>query len=158
MRTSFIVMLIAMFLAPFCFAETIILKAGQKIEGKIVERNNKYIMVNEEFIVNTEPTYFALGDIESIDGRKINVSSVDKNSGPPNIIIQRIKEKPYVVVIAVLIPILSLMLGLNFITMLVLSVVFLLYEIFFPNAGFIGGVIYSIAVTYFFINQWNKES
>lgn len=47
-------------------AETIVLKSGQKIEGKITERTDKYINVD---IAGVAVPYF-LDDIESIDGQK----------------------------------------------------------------------------------------
>jgi hypothetical protein len=65
---------------PFVFAETILLKSGQKIEGKIIEKTDKYINVE---IAGTSQPYF-LDDIESIDGEpfKINQASVPGNVNP----------------------------------------------------------------------------
>ncbi|MDD5595888.1 MAG: hypothetical protein PHY94_06575 [Candidatus Omnitrophica bacterium] len=66
-KKSFILLLVLTMSFPaLSFAETIILKSGQKIEGKITERTDKYIAVD---IAGTLQPYF-IEDIESIDGQK----------------------------------------------------------------------------------------
>lgn len=54
----------------FIFAETVILKSGERIEKKIVEKTDEYIRV--EFY-GVPVTYF-LDDIESIDGEELSPS------------------------------------------------------------------------------------
>ena len=71
---SAIILSAIMYLPDIAFAETIILKSGQTIEGKIVERNDKYIGVKEETVIKElGPSYFAFDEIESIDGVKVNL-------------------------------------------------------------------------------------
>jgi hypothetical protein len=48
---------------------TVVLKSGQTLEGKIAERNQRYITMNFEGV----PLTYFLEDIESIDGEKIRV-------------------------------------------------------------------------------------
>ena len=64
-------LLLLVFLFPITiFAETIILKSGQKIEGKIIEKTNDYIKID---FYGVSLTYF-LDEIESIDGIKLTKS------------------------------------------------------------------------------------
>lgn len=60
----------------FIFAETIILKSGNKIEEEIIEKTDKYIRVeyNGSFLT------YSLDDIESIDGKKIGHTSTSATS------------------------------------------------------------------------------
>lgn len=58
------------------FAETIILKSGNKIEEKIIEKTDKYIRVEYNGFFIT----YSLDDIESIDGRKIGNSPTLANN------------------------------------------------------------------------------
>ena len=51
----------------YIFAETIILKSGRKIEGKIMQKTDKEIKVNSVSII----TSYRLDEVESIDGKKI---------------------------------------------------------------------------------------
>lgn len=53
-------------------AETVILKTGEKIEGKIIEQADNHIMI--DFYGTTQPYYFE--DIESIDGKQVLVIPV----------------------------------------------------------------------------------
>jgi hypothetical protein len=57
----------------FSFAETVVLKSGKTIEGKIIEKTNKSIKVDIEGI----PLTYYLEDIENIDGKKIAPVSVE---------------------------------------------------------------------------------
>jgi len=60
----------------FVFCETIVLKSGRTVEGKILEKTDKYIKVDIEGI----PITYYLDDIESINGAKEVSSSVNKNN------------------------------------------------------------------------------
>jgi len=76
MDRKLIVSLISMFLSstPSIFAETILLKSGKTIEGKIVERTNESIKIDIEGI----PITYYFNDIESIDGKSIQTPQKDK--------------------------------------------------------------------------------
>lgn len=79
MAISFLIMGLSS--PEFIFAETIILKSGQKIEGKIVEKTKEYVKIDFYGVVLT---YF-FNEIDSIDGEKIKLSieqekAVDKSA------------------------------------------------------------------------------
>ncbi len=63
-RISVILFLvISLSFCTFCFAETIILKSGQQIEGKILEKTDKYIKIDFQGV----PITYYLDEITSID-------------------------------------------------------------------------------------------
>lgn len=64
-----ILLLLGFCLPEFVFAETVILKSGQQIEAKILEKTDKYIKVD---LYGVPITYY-FEDIESIDGRPISI-------------------------------------------------------------------------------------
>lgn len=64
-----IIFLIFLFFAVPLFAETIILKSGKKVEGKIIERNDEAVKIA---FYGVSLTYY-FEDIESIDGEKITI-------------------------------------------------------------------------------------
>jgi len=66
---------------------------------------------------------------------------------------ERLKEKPYVLIIAVLFPIAAVMMGVGFITAFVLSLAYLLFNIFLSNTGYIGEILFGAAALYFLIMQ-----
>ncbi|MFA6282429.1 MAG: hypothetical protein WCY05_08040 [Candidatus Omnitrophota bacterium] len=70
-KTGFILPLLLLFIFPSVFAETIVLKSGKTIEGKILEKTDKYIKVDTEGIAIT----YYLDDIASIDGNSAMFSS-----------------------------------------------------------------------------------
>lgn len=72
MRKRFIgILLIAvLFFVDLAFAETIMLKSGQKVEGKIIEKTDKYVRLD---FFGVPLTYY-LDDIESIDGKILSLS------------------------------------------------------------------------------------
>lgn len=59
-----ILILVLLALPLMCFAETIVLKSGKTVEGKIIERTDQYVKIEFQGI---GLTYF-LEDVESIDG------------------------------------------------------------------------------------------
>lgn len=68
MKKKILILIFAIFfLSSFCFAETIKLKSGKTVEGKIIEQTDKYIRTELYGIMIT----FYLDDIESIDGQKV---------------------------------------------------------------------------------------
>ncbi len=71
MSKKIIVLSIALFLLSLSstFAETIVLKSGKTIEGKIVEKTDKSVKVDVEGI----PITYYLEDIISIDGKLIDI-------------------------------------------------------------------------------------
>ncbi len=64
-KISVILSLIFSFISPSIFAETIVLKSGKTVEGKILEKTAKYIKVD---INGISITYY-LDEVASIDGR-----------------------------------------------------------------------------------------
>lgn len=52
------------------FAETIVLKSGKIVEGKLIEKTDKYIIIDFQGI---SLTYY-LDEVESIDGKLVNIS------------------------------------------------------------------------------------
>lgn len=61
------VLILVLTLSSVCFAQTFLLKTGDKVEGNLVERTDKYIKV--EF-AGANITYY-LDEIDSINGEKI---------------------------------------------------------------------------------------
>lgn len=61
-----------------CFAETLLLKSGQKIEGKILEKTDEYVRIN---FAGVALTYF-LNEIVSIDGKPVTASQIGYTPSP----------------------------------------------------------------------------
>lgn len=59
------------------FAETLLLKSGKTVEGKIIEKNDKCVKVD----ISGLPVTYYLDQIESINGEKINNAAA--TGGPP---------------------------------------------------------------------------
>lgn len=68
------IIILVLFLSSSIFAETIVLKSGKTIEGKIVEKTDKYIKVDFEGV----PLTYFIEDIESINGEKIVLPPAEK--------------------------------------------------------------------------------
>lgn len=66
-KISIILSLMFLFISSSIFAETIMLKSGKTVEGKILDKTDKYIKVDTEGI----PITYYLEDIESIDGKTV---------------------------------------------------------------------------------------
>lgn len=60
-----------MFFSISAFAETIVLKSGKTIEGKVLEKTDKYVKVD----LKGESQYFFFSEVESIDGAPVNISN-----------------------------------------------------------------------------------
>jgi len=73
MNKKLIIGLVSIFLfsMPSIFAETIVLKSGKIVEGKIIDKTDKSIKVGIEDV----PITYYFDQIESIDGNKIKSSS-----------------------------------------------------------------------------------
>lgn len=67
-RSIILALIICLYFPIFSFAETIVLKSGKTVEGKIIERTNEYVRVEINGI-GIPLTYF-LYDIVSIEGVK----------------------------------------------------------------------------------------
>ena len=67
------VLLICLCLPIFTFAETIGLKSGKTVEGKLIEKTDKYIKIDFQGV----PLTYFFDEIESIDAKKIGYP--DKN-------------------------------------------------------------------------------
>ncbi|MFA6281264.1 MAG: hypothetical protein WCY05_02020 [Candidatus Omnitrophota bacterium] len=88
-KIGFILSLMFLFISSSVFAETIVLKSGKTVEGKILEQTDKYIKVDIEGI---SITYY-LDEIQSIGakpgsmvkqpflGQKITPSNIHNNEG-----------------------------------------------------------------------------
>jgi len=89
------ILILALFSAFFmpAYAETLVLKSGKTVEGRIVEKNDKYIKLD---IVGIPVTYY-LNDIESIDGQKITpaqaIEALEEKKEAP-VIKEKIKLEP----------------------------------------------------------------
>lgn len=70
---AILVLTICLYFPSSAFAETIILKSGQKVEGKIIKKTDKYIQID---FPGVPLTYF-LNEIESIDGQKLGSAKED---------------------------------------------------------------------------------
>lgn len=77
----FLSSILILYALSILYADTIELKSGKIVEGKIVERTDKYIKV--DIGIGMPITYF-LDEIEGIDGGQIKISEalVDKNVSP----------------------------------------------------------------------------
>lgn len=71
-----------------CFAETIVLKSGQVVEGKVVERTDKYIKIDFQGV---ELTYF-MDDIESINGAVPIITSSVHNASYGDVFNKKAEE------------------------------------------------------------------
>jgi hypothetical protein len=60
----------------FIYAETILLKSGKVVDGKIIEKTNKYLRIDFEGI----PLVYFFDEIESINGEKPNFPSLDNKT------------------------------------------------------------------------------
>jgi len=72
-KILFLSLLLLFLLPALIFAETIVLKSGEVVEGKIVDRNDKYIGISYQNS-GTPDIYYAYDEIESIDGVKLNIT------------------------------------------------------------------------------------
>jgi hypothetical protein len=68
----------------YVFAETIITKSGKTIEGKLIEKTDKYIKIDFQGV----PITYFLDEIESIDGVKQSSSLIDLT--PANGVVEKI--------------------------------------------------------------------
>ncbi|MFA7115273.1 MAG: hypothetical protein WC214_07445, partial [Candidatus Omnitrophota bacterium] len=71
MKCKFVYTLLSFLIFPILlFSENILLKSGENIQNKIIEKTDKYIKIDFSGI----PLTYYWDDIESIDGIKINAS------------------------------------------------------------------------------------
>lgn len=79
MNKKFLFLFLAFLLSSsFAFAETIVLKTGKTIEGKILEQNESSINVDIEGVTLT----YYLDEIQSIDGKEVTPVSVKEEASP----------------------------------------------------------------------------
>ncbi len=76
-----------------CFAETIIFKSGVTVDTKIIEKTDKYIKV-EAGSSGTVLSY-PIEQIESIDGKKLNLSDDIRNSVGERTIVKNIPDASF---------------------------------------------------------------
>ncbi|MFY9402910.1 MAG: hypothetical protein WAQ07_05845 [Candidatus Omnitrophota bacterium] len=77
MKKVFILMLVVLFFVPYLFAETILLKTGQRIEGDIIERTDEYIKISFQGV---DLTYYN-DEIDSVSQGAANLLSPEKGLG-----------------------------------------------------------------------------
>jgi hypothetical protein len=72
-RVIIFVLIGGLFLSFTCsYAETIVLKSGKTVEGKLIEKTDKYIKIDFQGV----PLSYFLDEVDSIDGLKQNLSLV----------------------------------------------------------------------------------
>ena len=71
----FDIVILLFLLISYSFAETITLKSGRTVKGKVIEKTNKYVKIDFQGV---SLTYF-LDEIENIDGEKTASPLPDKN-------------------------------------------------------------------------------
>jgi tetratricopeptide (TPR) repeat protein len=77
--TGFLILGGVLFFQNPGFTETIVLRSGETVEGKIIEKTDKYVKVD---FIGIPLTYF-FEDIESIDGKKLVSPSVSSTVSQP---------------------------------------------------------------------------
>ncbi|MDD5432426.1 MAG: trypsin-like peptidase domain-containing protein [Candidatus Omnitrophica bacterium] len=85
-RLLSLILLFSLCFSSLVFAETIVLKSGKTVEGKIVERTDKYIKVD---FYGVQVPYF-LNDIKSIDGNSISKAKESLSQNSPRDIFESI--------------------------------------------------------------------
>jgi len=65
------IVIVAIVIATSCFAETVVLKSGEKIEGKILQKTDSYIKVDFQGI----PLTFYLDEIKIIEPEKLGFTT-----------------------------------------------------------------------------------
>jgi tetratricopeptide (TPR) repeat protein len=70
------VSLVGAFSLQYLYAETIVLKTGKKVEGKIVEKTDKYVKLDFHGAI----LHYYLEDIDTIDGQPLKISSGNAES------------------------------------------------------------------------------
>jgi len=67
MKKIFVLMIAILSISSFTFAETIVLKSGKTVEGKIIEKTDKYIKID----IHGVPLTYYSDEIESINGEEM---------------------------------------------------------------------------------------
>lgn len=77
MLKVFISSLIILPITSFCFAETIVLKSGNIVEGKILEKTDRYVKIDFEGV----PLTYFMDEIDKIEGENPLSGNVKKKKG-----------------------------------------------------------------------------
>lgn len=64
-----LVLIICLYFPVLTFAETIVLKSGKTVEGKLIEKTDKYIKIDFDGV----PLTYFLDEVETIDGKPANI-------------------------------------------------------------------------------------
>ncbi len=72
--------LLIVFTPSLVIADEVVLKSGQKLEGKITEQSNKYVKIDTG--IGMAVTYY-MDEIDSVDGQKIQVPEPVKSLNKP---------------------------------------------------------------------------
>jgi len=73
-KTVVIYLAISLVFCNIALAEVILLKSGKSIEGKLIEKTDKYVKINFQGV----PLTYFFDEVKSIDGRELRVSK-DEN-------------------------------------------------------------------------------
>ena len=76
LRLGVLILVVLFILPPFASAETVVLKSGKTVEGKLIEKTDKYIKMDFQGV----PLTYFLDEIESIDGKNVYVAPVTESS------------------------------------------------------------------------------
>lgn len=69
-KLAILILIISLFLPVLVFAETIVLKSGRTVEGKLIEKTDKYIKIDFQGV----PLTYFFDEVESIDGVLISAA------------------------------------------------------------------------------------
>lgn len=69
-KKKLLILLLVLCFPVSIFAETVLLKSGQSVEGKLIERNDKYIEIDFQDVMLT----YYWDEIENIDGKSVDPS------------------------------------------------------------------------------------
>ncbi|MCX5668949.1 MAG: hypothetical protein NTX89_02345 [Candidatus Omnitrophica bacterium] len=78
-RSIILVLIIYICFSGSSFAETILLKSGRTVEGKLIKKTDEYIKIDFQGM----PLTYYLEDIESIDGEKVILDNKQENISVP---------------------------------------------------------------------------
>jgi tetratricopeptide (TPR) repeat protein len=69
--TAILVLISSLYFPKFSFAETLTLKSGNTVEGKVLEKTDKYIKIEFQDV----PLTYFFDELQSIDGKPVNIKT-----------------------------------------------------------------------------------
>lgn len=85
---TILALVISLYFPALIFAEIIVLKSGQSIEGKLIEKKDKYIKIDFQGV----PLTYFFDEIDSIDGKKIQPPAKEQLKEPLKTVDEKILE------------------------------------------------------------------